>query len=128
MCCLAGEDSAACDKIASAGGIPVIVQLLARFSDEEQVVDNACRALVALSPLSDELAKAALPTIIASVRAHPTVIGYRFLAKHVHHRAAFYECEGGAEVYGIAVSYAAWRLCMWGALAPPEIFETHMYV
>ncbi len=109
---LAGYDSAGCDKIASAGasGIPVIVQLLACLPDEEQVVKNAFNALIALSssPLSDELAKAALPTIIAIVRAHPTRIGYEFLAKHVHHRTAFYECEGGTEVYDIAVSRAAW--------------------
>ena len=97
-----------CDKIASAGGIPVIVQLLARFADEEQIVDNAYNALVALSPLSDELAKAALPTIIANVRAHATRAGYEFLSKHVHHCAVFYDCEGGAEVYDIAVSLAAW--------------------
>ena len=100
---LACDDSAACDKIASAGGILVIVQLLARFPDEEEVVDNACMALAKLSPLSDELAKAALPTIIAKVRAHPTRTGYEFLSKNAGHRAVFYECEGGAEVYDIAV-------------------------
>ena len=101
-------NSAACDKIASAGGIPVIVQLLVRFPDEEEVVDNATRALVELSPLSDELAKAALPTIIANVRAHPTRIGYELLSKHIQQCATFHECEGGAEVYDIAVSYAVW--------------------
>ena len=34
-----------CDKIASAGGIPVIVQLLARFPDEEWAVHDGCWAL-----------------------------------------------------------------------------------
>ncbi len=105
MCWLAdGGGRAASRKIASAGGIPVIVQLLACLLDEEQVVKNAFWALIALSPLSDELAKAALPTIIANVRVHATMTGYEFLAKHVHLPAAFYECEGGAEVYDILVS------------------------
>ncbi len=41
-----------CDKIASAGGIPVIVQLLACFPDEEQVVYLACSAMLCIALLS----------------------------------------------------------------------------
>ena len=129
MAWLTCDGSAACDKIVSAGGIPVIVQLLARFPDEEEVVDDACMVLAKLSPLSDELAKAALPTIIAKVRAHPTCTGYEFLSKNVDHRAVFYESEGGAEVYDIAVrSMLGFSLLHAGraAVAPPEIFETYL--
>ena len=39
------EGSAGCDNIASAGGISVIVQLLARLPDEGEVVWRGCRAL-----------------------------------------------------------------------------------
>ena len=105
---LAEEGNVACDELASAGGIPVIVQFFARFPDDKQVMNAAFRALITLSTLSDKPAKATLPTIIANVRAHPTHIGYEFLLKHMHHyRTAFFECEVGAEVYGIAVSYKA---------------------
>ena len=41
--------SAARDKIASAGGIPVLVQLLARFPDEKEVVFEGCEALFYLA-------------------------------------------------------------------------------
>ena len=65
-----GDSAARCDKIASAGGIPVIVQLLARFPDEEQVVGQGCIALYALAgSASIKSLILAQPRIIALLRA-----------------------------------------------------------
>jgi hypothetical protein len=67
--------SAACDKIASAGGIPVIVQLLARFPDEKQVVWYGCGALYLLAangPASIKSLILAQPDIITLLRAAST--------------------------------------------------------
>ena len=67
--------SAACDKIASAGGIPVIVQLLARLPDEEEVVFEGCRALLRLADNGSASIKSlilAQPDIIALLRAAST--------------------------------------------------------
>ena len=69
---LACEGSAACDKIASAGGIPVIVQLLARLPDEEQVVWQGCSALRELAGYGSASIKSlilAQPDFIALLRA-----------------------------------------------------------
>ena len=61
--------------------------------------------------MSDEVAKIVLPDVIAAVQAHPQgrvqSVGYGFLVKYKHIRTAFLECEGGAEVYDIAVSCAS---------------------
>ena len=70
---LGGSD--ACDKIASAGGIPVIVQLLARFPDEEKVVWEGCQALYRLADEGSASIKSlilAQPDIIALLRAAST--------------------------------------------------------
>ena len=67
--------SAACDKIASAGGIPVIVQLLARLPDEEAVVNAGCCALNVLAGKGSASIKSlilAQPDIIALLRAAST--------------------------------------------------------
>ena len=67
--------SAACDKIASAGGIPVIVQLLARLPDEKQVVLEGCYALYNLAAYGSASIKSlilAQPDIIALLRAAST--------------------------------------------------------
>ena len=67
--------SAACDKIASAGGIPVIVQLLARFPDEKEVVFEGCCALYWLAGYGSASIKSlilAQPDIIALLRAAST--------------------------------------------------------
>jgi hypothetical protein len=76
MVCLAGNgDSTACDKIASAGGIPVIVQLLARFPDEVEVVYEGCYALYVLAYCGSASIKSlilAQPDIIALLRAAST--------------------------------------------------------
>jgi len=72
---LAGGGSAACDKIASAGGIPVIVQLLARFPDEVEVVYEGCYALYVLAYCGSASIKSlilAQPDIIALLRAAST--------------------------------------------------------
>jgi hypothetical protein len=72
---LAYEGSAACDKIASAGGIPVIVQLLARLPDEKEVVYEGCRALYGLAYWGSASIKSlilAQPDIIALLRAAST--------------------------------------------------------
>jgi hypothetical protein len=63
--------SAACDKIASAGGIPVIVQLLARLLDEEEVVYEGCSALYYLADMGSASIKSlilAQPDVIALLR------------------------------------------------------------
>ena len=67
--------SAGCDKIASAGGIPVIVQLLARFPDEKMVVYWGCCALKWLAAYGSASIKSlilAQPDIIALLRAAST--------------------------------------------------------
>ena len=67
--------SAGCDKIASAGGIPVIVQLLARFPDEKKVVRQGCIALWMLAVYGSASIKSlilAQPDIIALLRAAST--------------------------------------------------------
>ena len=72
---LACEGSAACDKIASAGGIPVIVQLLACFPDEREVVYRGCSALYRLADNGSASIKSlilAQPDIIALLRAAST--------------------------------------------------------
>jgi hypothetical protein len=72
MCYLAQEGSAACDKIASAGGIPVIVQLLVRLPDERQVVEQGCWALGRLAAHGSASIKSLIltqPDIIAMLRA-----------------------------------------------------------
>ena len=72
---LAYEGSAACDKIASAGGIPVIVQLLACLPDEKDVVWQGCRALYNLAYFGSASIKSlilAQPDIIALLRAAST--------------------------------------------------------
>ena len=72
---LAGDGSAARDKIASAGGIPVIVQLLARLPDEKQVVEQGCWALWMLAAYGSASIKSlilAQPDIIALLRAAST--------------------------------------------------------
>ena len=72
---LAYYDSAACDKIASAGGIPVIVQLLARLPDEKEVVYWGCQALCVLADNGSASIKSlilAQPDIIALLRAAST--------------------------------------------------------
>ena len=73
---LACGGSAACDKIASAGGIPVIVQLLARLPDEKQVVVKwGCWALYQLAVNGSASIKSlilAQPDIIALLRAAST--------------------------------------------------------
>ncbi len=72
---LAFGGSAACDDIASAGGIPVIVQLLAGFPDDQQVVDAGCFALDALAGKGSASIKSlilAQPDIIALLRAANT--------------------------------------------------------
>ena len=72
---LAWGGSAGCDKIASAGGIPVIVQLLARLLDEEEVVGQGCFALCALAANGSASIKSlilAQPDIIALLRAAST--------------------------------------------------------
>jgi hypothetical protein len=72
---LANEGSAACDKIASAGGIPVIVQLLACFPDEMQVVNEGCAALKWFAVSGSASIKSlilAQPDIIALLRAAST--------------------------------------------------------
>ena len=78
MCYLARADaggSAGCDKIASAGGIPVIVQLLACFPDEEKVVVEGCVALRVLAVNCSASIKSlilAQPDIISLLRAAST--------------------------------------------------------
>lgn len=65
-------DSAVCDKIASAGGIPVIAQLLACFPDEEGVVMWACDALFYLAYYGSASIKSSVlaqPGIISELRA-----------------------------------------------------------
>ncbi len=72
---LARDDSAACDKIASAGGIPVIVQLLARLPDENGIVVYGCWALYQLALNGSASIKSlilAQPDIIALLRAAST--------------------------------------------------------
>ena len=72
---LAYDGSAACDKIASAGGIPVIVQLLARLPDEEEAVYWGCNALYWLARYGSAPIKSlilAQPDIIALLRAAST--------------------------------------------------------
>ena len=72
---LAYGGSAACDKIASAGGIPVIVQLLARLPDEVEVVELGCSALYLLAVHGSASIKSlilAQPDIIALLRAAST--------------------------------------------------------
>ena len=72
---LACEGSAACDKIASAGGIPVIVQLLACLPDEKEVVWQGCCALCVLAVDGSASIKSlilAQPDIIALLRAAST--------------------------------------------------------
>ena len=69
------DGSAACDKIASAGGIPVIVQLIARLPDEEDVVEQGCIALYRLAANGSASIKSlilAQPDIIALLRAAST--------------------------------------------------------
>ena len=64
--------SAAHDKIASAGGIPVIVQLLARLPDEKEVVILGCYALWMLADRGSASIKSlilAQPDIISLLRA-----------------------------------------------------------
>jgi hypothetical protein len=76
MGCLAGGGgSAACDKIASANGIPVIVQLLARFPDDRVVVHWGSLALYGLAAFGSASIKSlirAQPDIIALLRAAST--------------------------------------------------------
>jgi hypothetical protein len=77
MSYLAQEGSAACDKIASAGGIPVIVQLLARLPDEKEVVYWGCSAVYHLAFFQSGSASIkslilAQPDIIALLRAAST--------------------------------------------------------
>ncbi len=70
-----GSASVGCDKIVSAGGIPVIVQLLARFPDEEDAVDQGCCALYVLATNGSASIKSlilAQPDIIALLRAAST--------------------------------------------------------
>ena len=72
---LAWDSSADCDKIASAGGIPVIVQLLARLPDEKKVVWQGCFALNVLAYYGSASIKSlilAQPDIIALLRAAST--------------------------------------------------------
>ena len=73
---LAGYDgNADCDKIASAGGIRVIVQLLARLPDEKEVVWQGCSALYQLAAFGSASIKSlilAQPDIIALLRAAST--------------------------------------------------------
>ena len=69
------DGSAGCDKIASAGGIPVIVQLLARLPDEKEVVYWGCEALCVLAGFGSASIKSlilAQPDIIALLRAAST--------------------------------------------------------
>ena len=69
------EGSAARDKIASAGGIPVIVQLLACLPDEKEVVWAGCNALCVLAVEGSASIKSlilAQPDIIALLRAAST--------------------------------------------------------
>ena len=64
-----------CDKIASAGGIPVIVQLLACFPDEEQAVYDGCVALYELADNGSASIKSVIlaqPDIIPLLRAATT--------------------------------------------------------
>ena len=75
MCYLADDGSAARDKIASAGGIPVIVQLLACFPEEKEVVHWGCYALYELAHNGSASIKSlilAQPDIIALLRAAST--------------------------------------------------------
>ena len=75
MLYLVGGSAANCDKIASAGGIPVIVQLLARLPDEKQVVYQGCFALDYLAYYGFASIKSlilAQPDIIALLRAAST--------------------------------------------------------
>ena len=72
---LAEESSVACDKIGAAGGIPVLVQLLARLPDEERVVYCGCYALYELAASGSASMKSlilAQPDIIALLRAAST--------------------------------------------------------
>jgi hypothetical protein len=72
---LAAEGSAACDKIASAGGIPVIVQLLAHFLAEEEVARMGLFALYWLAREGSASIKSfilAQPDIVALLRAAST--------------------------------------------------------
>ena len=84
---------------------------MACYRDSFELQDLACTVLVTLPPLSDELAEIVLPGVITAVQAHPQgrvqSVGYGFLVKYKHIRTAFDECEGGTEVYGIAVSCAS---------------------
>ena len=67
--------NAGCDKIASAGGIPVIVQLLACLPDEKEVVCEGCWALKWLAEYGSASIKSlilAQPDIIALLRAAST--------------------------------------------------------
>jgi hypothetical protein len=66
------DGSAGCDKITSAGGIPVIVQLLARFPDEWEVVLEGCHALKWLADNGSASIKSlilAQPDVISLLRA-----------------------------------------------------------
>jgi hypothetical protein len=76
MGCLAGGGGyAACDKIASAGGIPVMVQLLVCFSTEREVVWQGCTALYKLADYGSASNRSlilAQPDIIALLRAAST--------------------------------------------------------
>ena len=72
---LACNGSADCDKIASAGGIPAIVQLLACFPDEVEVVWQGCCALKWLAYNGSASIKSlilAQPDVIALLRAAST--------------------------------------------------------
>jgi hypothetical protein len=64
---LAQKGSAACDKIAPAGGIPVIAQFLECFPDEKQVVFWGCCALYWLA----DRGSASIKSLIL---AHPNII------------------------------------------------------
>ena len=59
--------SPACDKIASAGGIAVIVQLLACFVDEKDVVYSACLAL-------GRLAERGSAAVRSDIRSQPDML------------------------------------------------------
>jgi hypothetical protein len=86
-----------------------LTRAMACFRDSFELQDHACTVLLALPPLSDELVNIVLPDAIAAVQAHPQgrvqSVGYGFLLKYKHLRAAFLECEGGAAVYDVTVSY-----------------------
>ena len=75
MCDLAVVDISDCDKIASAGGIPVIMQSLACLPDEKQVVCWGCVALYWLAAWGSASINSlilAQPDIISVLRAART--------------------------------------------------------